>query len=66
MRHLIAGSITAAVIVLIVPASTFAAPLPPQFSLSSLHVQKVNYYYWNHQKYAHRDWDRHHHRWHYY
>jgi hypothetical protein len=66
MRQLIVGSITAAVIVVSVSTIACAAPLSPQHSLSGLHVHRVNYYYWNHHRYAHRDWDRYHHHWHYY
>ena len=51
-------------------ATSVAAPVAHQFdrSLSDSHatsVQRVEYYYQNHHRYAHRDWDRDHHRWHY-
>jgi hypothetical protein len=51
-------------------AVALAAPMPHEQqqrgSVSHfVNVQQADYY-WNHHQYHHRDWDRHHHRWHYY
>jgi hypothetical protein len=71
MRQLILGTMTAVLVALGSSAAAFAAPVAHQFdrSLSDSHatsVQRVEYYYQNHHRYAHRDWDRGHRRWHYY
>ena len=71
MRQLILRTVTAALVTLGSSAAAFAAPLAHQLdrNISDSHptsVQRVDYYYWNHHRYAHRDWDRDHRRWHYY
>jgi hypothetical protein len=71
MRQLILGSTAAAVIALGISTVAFAAPFLPQHNFGSpdfniVNVQGGDSYYWNHHPYHHRDWDRHHHRWHYY
>jgi hypothetical protein len=70
MRQLILGTMTAALVALGSSAAAFAAPVTYHFdrSTSDSHAtgaQPVEYYYQNHHRYAHRDWDRDHHRWHY-
>ena len=62
MRQLILGTMTAALVTLGSSAAAFAAPFAHQFdrSISDSHatsVQRVEYYYQNHHRYAHRDWD---------
>jgi hypothetical protein len=69
MRRLILGSMAAAVMALGVSAGAFAAPVVHQFDRSPItahaSLQRADYY-WNHRHYQHRDWDRHHHHWHFY
>jgi hypothetical protein len=70
MHRLILGTMAAAVMVLGVAAAALAAPVSHQLEHGSaasgfVSVQDANYYYWNHHRYHHRDWDRDHHRWHY-
>ena len=71
MRRLILGTLATAAIVVGISSSGFAAPTAglyghdgPNPQAANLHL--ADYYYWNHHRYHHRDWDRDHHRWHYY
>ena len=70
MRRLILGPMIAAMMVLGLSAGAFAASAfgPHEHSGPKPNVMSVQRtdYYWNHRHYQHRDWDRHHHRWHYY
>jgi hypothetical protein len=60
----------AAVIALGISVGAFAAPAFGQHghggpNANVLNVRRADYS-WNHYRYQHRDWDRHHHRWHYF
>ncbi len=70
MRRLIYGMVAAAAMVVGVSSAGFAAPGLGPHEYGDMNPQVANIhradYYWNHHHYAHRDWDRHHHRWHYY
>ena len=70
MRRLILGTIAAAAITVGISSAGFAAPAfgphehgGPDTRMTNVHPAE---YYWNHHHYQHREWDRHHHRWHYY
>ena len=70
MRRLILRTVATAMLVVGAPAALFAAPISQPHEQAAIHstdpnVQRVDYH-WNHHRYAHRDWDRHHNRWHYY
>ena len=70
MRSFILGTMTAVVVALGASTAVFAAPaVGPHVhggpNPNVVHVQRTDYY-WNHHHYQHRDWDRHHHQWHYY
>jgi hypothetical protein len=68
MRSLILGTMTAAVFALGASTAVFAAPAfaPHEQGRPNTNVVNVRRtdYYWNHHHFQHRDWDRHHHRWH--
>ena len=69
MRQLILGTMTAALVTLGPSAAAFAAPYAHEFERDaaiSHTAQWADHFYWNHHRYAHRDWDRDHRRWHYY
>ena len=71
MRRLILRTVATVVLVVGTPAALFAAPISQPHERAAIHstdshVQRMDYYSWNHHHYAHRDWDRHHNRWHYY
>ena len=70
MRRIVLTTMAAAVMALGLSAGAFAAPAfgPHEHGGPNpgiVNVQRADYY-WNHRHYQHRDWDRHHHRWHYY
>jgi hypothetical protein len=70
MRRSTLSTVATAVLVLGTPAALFAAPISQPHERAAIHstdphVQRADYF-WNHHRYAHRDWDRHHNRWHYY
>ncbi len=70
MRRLILGTTAAAAMVVAIASAGFAAPAfgPHEHGDTGRRAGNVHAanYYWNHHHYQHRDWDRHHHRWHYY
>jgi len=69
MRRLIVGTMAAAMLGLGISASSIAAPvMVPQRHEGGGYGERVQQsdYYWDHHRYHHRDWDRHHNRWHYY
>jgi hypothetical protein len=70
MRRLILGTMAAAVMAVGISSAGFAAPAfnPHEHGRPDSRITNVHPvdYYWNHRHYHHRDWDRHHHRWHYY
>jgi hypothetical protein len=70
MRRMILGTVATAMMTRGVSAMSFAAPISQPhgsagFNSGAAHAQKADYY-WNHRHYEHRDWDRHHHYYHYY
>jgi len=70
MRSFILGTMTAVAVAVGASTAVFAVPaFAPHddggFNPNVVSVQRTEYY-WNHHHYQHRDWDRHHHRWHYY
>jgi len=66
MRRIILSAVAAMILGLGVSASGIAAPVVHAQKHEADSVQRADYYYWNHHRYHHRDWDRDHHRWHYY
>jgi hypothetical protein len=60
----------AAAMIVGISAAGFAAPAfgprhhgGPDARITNVHPADYN---WHHHHYQHREWDRHHHRWHYY
>jgi hypothetical protein len=70
MRRFILGTMTAAAMAVGLSSAGFAGPAfnPHEHGGSDARITNVRPvdYYWNHHHYHHRDWDRHHNRWHYY
>ena len=70
MRRLTFGTLAAVAIVLGMSSAGSAASVYGLHEQGAMSEQAGNLhrvdYYWNHHHYHHRDWDRDHHRWHYY